>query len=287
MAFGRSVAGFPVRLAVHRYPHRRRRWRLDRSVRPRRPHARRAHERRRRARARLLRQGRPRGDRLRRQSRARASARGADRRRHAPRPRPRRARRSRRWRRTLGLVLARDGARHRAHRQRQHDAGDPRGLDRARPRSARLHADAVRRRGRAARRGDRARARHPRILVPAAPGILCAEGVAAAELEESFVATCRCPLDGDLAPVAARFAELLAAAGDWYARESLSARRSRQDIAHRHALRRPELRAGDSGAARPRRFRPRLAQERVSRGASAQIRSPRSRGRRSRSSTCG
>ena len=38
------------------------------------------------------------------------------------------------------------------------------------------------------------------ILVPPAPGILCAEGVAAAELEESFVATCRVPLDGDLAP---------------------------------------------------------------------------------------
>ena len=37
------------------------------------------------------------------------------------------------------------------------------------------------------------------ILVPPAPGILCAEGVAASELEESFVASCRVPLDGDLA----------------------------------------------------------------------------------------
>ena len=91
-----------------------------------------------------------------------------------------------------GPVPARDGARHRAHRQRQHDARDPGGVDRARPRSARLHADAVRRRGRAARRGDRARAWHPRASsCRAAPGILCAEGVAAAELEESFVATCR------------------------------------------------------------------------------------------------
>ena len=68
------------------------------------------------------------------------------------------------------------------------------------------------------------------ILVPAAPGILCAEGVAAAELEESFVATCRVPLDGDLAPVAGRFAELLAAAGRWYARESRVGSENRQDI---------------------------------------------------------
>ena len=68
------------------------------------------------------------------------------------------------------------------------------------------------------------------ILVPAAPGILCAEGVAAAELEESFVATCRMPLDGDLAHVAGRFAELLAAAGRWYARESRVGSENRQDI---------------------------------------------------------
>ena len=68
------------------------------------------------------------------------------------------------------------------------------------------------------------------ILVPAAPGILCAEGVAAAELEESFVATCRVPLDGDLAPVTARFSELLAAAGRWYAHESRVGSENRQDI---------------------------------------------------------
>ena len=94
-----------------------------------------------------------------------------------------------------GTVPARDGARHRAHRQRQHDARDPRRLDRARPRSPRLQPDALRRRGRAACRGNRARARHPQRLVPPAPGILCAEGVAAADLEESFVATCRVPLE--------------------------------------------------------------------------------------------
>jgi N-methylhydantoinase A len=69
------------------------------------------------------------------------------------------------------------------------------------------------------------------ILVPAAPGILCAEGVAASELEESFVATCRVSLGGDLAPVAARFLELIAAAEQWHAREGHAASERRQDIA--------------------------------------------------------
>jgi N-methylhydantoinase A len=57
------------------------------------------------------------------------------------------------------------------------------------------------------------------ILVPPSPGILCAEGVAASELEESFVVTCRVALDGDLAPAAAAFARLLAAAREWHAQD--------------------------------------------------------------------
>jgi N-methylhydantoinase A len=69
------------------------------------------------------------------------------------------------------------------------------------------------------------------ILVPAAPGILCAEGVAAAELQESFVATCRVPLDGDLAPVAAAFTRLIDAAQQWHAREYQAGAEERQDIA--------------------------------------------------------
>ncbi len=69
------------------------------------------------------------------------------------------------------------------------------------------------------------------ILVPPAPGILCAEGVAAAELEESFVATCRVALDGDLAPVAAAFSRLIDAARQWHARERQAGAEERQDIA--------------------------------------------------------
>jgi N-methylhydantoinase A len=69
------------------------------------------------------------------------------------------------------------------------------------------------------------------ILVPPAPGILCAEGVAAAELEESFVATCRVALDGDLAPVAAAFSRLIDAARKWHARERQAGAEERQDIA--------------------------------------------------------
>jgi N-methylhydantoinase A len=53
------------------------------------------------------------------------------------------------------------------------------------------------------------------ILVPPAPGILCAEGVAASVLEESFVGSCRAALEGDLAPAAAICAELTEAATQW------------------------------------------------------------------------
>jgi N-methylhydantoinase A len=58
-----------------------------------------------------------------------------------------------------------------------------------------------------------------RVLVPTAPGILCAQGAAVADMEESFVATCRVALDGDLRPVAAAFARLLGAARQWHRRE--------------------------------------------------------------------
>ena len=68
------------------------------------------------------------------------------------------------------------------------------------------------------------------ILVPTAPGILCAEGVAATELEESFVATCRLSLDRGLAPVAAAFARLTATAEQWYARESYAGAEDRREI---------------------------------------------------------
>ena len=118
------------------------------------------------------------------------------------------------------------------------------------------------------------------ILVPAAPGILCAEGVAAAELEESFVATCRVPLDGDLAPVAAGFARLIAAARQWHARERQAGAEERQDIAvdMRYVGQNFELAIpvphGRRAAGRL------LAEAGIPGGASAQVRSPRSRGRR-------
>ena len=61
----------------------------------------------------------------------------------------------------LGLGIAGDGARHRAHRQCQHAAGDPGRIGRARPRSAHVHPDAVRGCRRIARRRDRTRTRDP------------------------------------------------------------------------------------------------------------------------------
>jgi N-methylhydantoinase A len=69
------------------------------------------------------------------------------------------------------------------------------------------------------------------ILIPPSPGILCAEGVAASELEESFVASCRVPLAGDLAPVNAAFAQLTTAAGHWLASAGPVSAKDSQDIA--------------------------------------------------------
>jgi N-methylhydantoinase A len=57
------------------------------------------------------------------------------------------------------------------------------------------------------------------ILVPPAPGILCAEGVSSAQLEEGFVAVCRMPLSEDLGAVAAAIGRLRAQVDDWFARE--------------------------------------------------------------------
>src|SRR5262249_45746504 len=55
-----------------------------------------------------------------------------------------------------------------------------------------------------------------KILVPLSPGILCAEGVALSDLKESFVVTCRTPLDGDLRALTAVLDRLIGAARDWF-----------------------------------------------------------------------
>ena len=57
------------------------------------------------------------------------------------------------------------------------------------------------------------------ILVPRSPGILCAEGLIVADLQESFVATYRTPLDGDLAQAEAVLAELVERAMPWFGEE--------------------------------------------------------------------
>jgi N-methylhydantoinase A len=53
------------------------------------------------------------------------------------------------------------------------------------------------------------------IVIPVSPGILCAEGVAVSDLEESFVATVRAPVEQDLGPVRSALARLLDEAGTW------------------------------------------------------------------------
>jgi N-methylhydantoinase A len=69
------------------------------------------------------------------------------------------------------------------------------------------------------------------ILVPPSPGILCAQGVAASQLEESFVASCRVPIDADLAPAVAACSELTAAATQWLIKCGPTGVRGRHDIA--------------------------------------------------------
>ncbi|WEJ81135.1 hydantoinase/oxoprolinase family protein (plasmid) [Paracoccus versutus] len=64
-----------------------------------------------------------------------------------------------------------------------------------------------------------------RILVPRAPGILCAEGLIVSDLQENYVTTCRCPLDGDLAVIAEAIGRLGAQAEEWLAADA-------EDAAH-------------------------------------------------------
>lgn len=59
-----------------------------------------------------------------------------------------------------------------------------------------------------------------RIVVPHAPGILCAEGLIEAELQEDFVATCRAPLDGALEQIRAALAAIWQQADGWIAEET-------------------------------------------------------------------
>ena len=60
------------------------------------------------------------------------------------------------------------------------------------------------------------------VLVPYAPGILCAQGLVVADLRESLVATCRQRLDADLAPIEAALARLMQVAETWFAAERVS-----------------------------------------------------------------
>ena len=57
------------------------------------------------------------------------------------------------------------------------------------------------------------------VLVPPSPGILCAQGLVAADLREAFVATVRLPLDAPLSPHLARLASQ---AEDWFAAENVA-----------------------------------------------------------------
>ncbi|MGE0698951.1 MAG: hydantoinase/oxoprolinase family protein [Hyphomicrobiaceae bacterium] len=61
------------------------------------------------------------------------------------------------------------------------------------------------------------------ILVPPSPGILCAQGLVVANLKESFVATCRTPLAGDLSAVERELGRLTGLAEAWWSAERIAA----------------------------------------------------------------
>lgn len=59
-----------------------------------------------------------------------------------------------------------------------------------------------------------------RVLIPASPGILCAEGLIEADLQENFVFTARTPLDGPLAAIDEGVRQLDGQARQWIAEEA-------------------------------------------------------------------
>lgn len=59
-----------------------------------------------------------------------------------------------------------------------------------------------------------------RIVIPRTPGILCAEGLLEAELQENFVLPCRGRLEGAMEDIAAAAATLGAQGNDWLQREA-------------------------------------------------------------------
>ena len=97
-----------------------------------------------------------------------------------------------------------------------------------------------------------------RVLVPRNPGILCAMGLLLTDLRADFAVTRLLPADDEAAAadVAEAFAALAAQAERWFERGRHRTRRATAHAHRRHALRRPELRAGRS---RCRTARSRLA----------------------------
>ena len=155
-----AFMGYPIKGRQIRHQHRRGGWREHRLRRGgQRPEGRPA-QRRRGPRPGLLRQGRHRADRHRRERRPRAGGTPAARRRHPARPgaRPRRGRGSRHAARDRGCRD--DGRGHRTPGGGGDGKRDPRDIDRAQLRSGALHPRPVRRRRPHARDPDRGRARH-------------------------------------------------------------------------------------------------------------------------------
>ncbi|NSY41021.1 hydantoinase/oxoprolinase family protein [Leisingera sp. ANG59] len=94
-----------------------------------------------------------------------------------------------------------------------------------------------------------------RILVPRAPGILCAEGLIVSDLQENFVGSCRIKLDDaeGLAALQANLAEMQERADDWFAQEGVAEgeRRLKLSLDMRYVGQNHELQVEVGGAALP------------------------------------
>lgn len=69
-----------------------------------------------------------------------------------------------------------------------------------------------------------------KILVPRSPGILCAEGLIVADLQDNFVGTCRTSLDAPLGAVLDVLASLSDKADVWFGQETVEASRREYNL---------------------------------------------------------
>ena len=184
----------------------------------------------------------------------------------------------------LGLPLERGGLRRAPDRGVQHDPRHQGGVDRARPRSARVRAVRLRRQRAVVRRRHGGALGISRVVVPPSAGLFSSFGLLYADVEHHYARTFRRLLRqadlGETPPPGTRWP---GQASDPACRRGLHRRRAPAPAIGRPALQGPELRAHGAGARRPDRCADgRRISRRPSPGARADVRPSRRRRRAGR-----